>query len=546
MGKIIKKGTVGPGTNFVSRSQAIKKLQISLADFRRLCILKGIYPRVPSKKLSGPNTTYYLKKDITFLAHEPVLNSFREIKVHKRKVAKRAHRGERSRAKMLKVMAPTYALDHIVRERYPTFVDALRELGDCLSLICLFAHLPAEKGVDPRVISNCKRLLDEWHAYLAETRAVSKSFASIKGMYYQANVEGVPIVWVEPHQYLAEPNADVDFRVMRTFIEFYSTMLGFVLFRLYGSISRPYPPVLVDYTTKVWTPVEREEVEEESEESEGSGEDGEVVEREEKTKTPTWTLSQKIFKGMVVAFSREIPHHPLWLTCTSAGATVIPFACLKDSDLTPTHFVVDRPPHHMDKVVGARIPGCEYLQPQWFFDSLNHVVRLPTSEYLTSVDALPPHLSPFAQQIDMRFQDGHIPERANEIEMYVKQAKARELGVDLAELEQRERDERGEEQGAEDEESQGEAVSDEEEDVVVEEGADAGDVVEANVTLEEDELEVRKAMLSKKQARVYSRMKRHDQVREERRERLTEKVAAKGAAKPEKKAKKGKKGKKSQ
>lgn len=42
MGKEIKKGTRGPNTNYITRTKATRKLQISLNDFRRLCILKGI------------------------------------------------------------------------------------------------------------------------------------------------------------------------------------------------------------------------------------------------------------------------------------------------------------------------------------------------------------------------------------------------------------------------------------------------------------------------------------------------------------------------
>jgi pescadillo protein len=68
MGKKIKKGKVGPSKEFISRSKAIKKMQVSLKDFRRLCILKGIYPREPPKSLRKLNKTYYHVKDISYLS----------------------------------------------------------------------------------------------------------------------------------------------------------------------------------------------------------------------------------------------------------------------------------------------------------------------------------------------------------------------------------------------------------------------------------------------------------------------------------------------
>ena len=42
MARLKQKGKAGAAKAYVTRSAAVKKLQISLADFRRLCILKGV------------------------------------------------------------------------------------------------------------------------------------------------------------------------------------------------------------------------------------------------------------------------------------------------------------------------------------------------------------------------------------------------------------------------------------------------------------------------------------------------------------------------
>jgi len=41
MGRLRQKGKAGAAKAYVTRTKAVKKLQCSLADFRRLCILKG-------------------------------------------------------------------------------------------------------------------------------------------------------------------------------------------------------------------------------------------------------------------------------------------------------------------------------------------------------------------------------------------------------------------------------------------------------------------------------------------------------------------------
>lgn len=67
---------------------ALKKLQISLSDFRRLCILKGIHPQQPrhvkrANKGSTAPASFYYAKDIQYLAHEPILRSLRDHKVRR-------------------------------------------------------------------------------------------------------------------------------------------------------------------------------------------------------------------------------------------------------------------------------------------------------------------------------------------------------------------------------------------------------------------------------------------------------------------------------
>lgn len=120
---------------------------MQIKDFRRLCILKGIYPRDPSQKKAGDKKTYYHIKDIRFLSHEKLLDKFRNIASHLKRYRKAKIRGDETKAKSLKSSTPKYDLKHLVKERYPSFVDALRDLDDPLCLVNLFATLQNHKGL---------------------------------------------------------------------------------------------------------------------------------------------------------------------------------------------------------------------------------------------------------------------------------------------------------------------------------------------------------------------------------------------------------------
>ena len=139
----------------------------------------------------------------------------------------------------------------MVRERYPRFIDALSDLDDALTLTYLFAALPSEKNIKPKVINSAKSLAAAWGAYCATAGCITKSFISVKGVYLEATIKGNPIRWIVPHSFTQFMPDDVDYRVMSTFFEFYETLLHFVMFKLYNDIGVRYPLPLVDSVGEV-------------------------------------------------------------------------------------------------------------------------------------------------------------------------------------------------------------------------------------------------------------------------------------------------------
>jgi pescadillo protein len=244
LGKVQKKGHKGIAAAFVTRGKALKKLQLTLKDFRKICILKGVYPRDPSKKAEGRDKTYYHIKDITYLAHEPILNKFRELKTFMKKISRNAGLKNYSETRRQNFVKPEYTLDHIVKERYPNFVDSLHDLDDALCMIFLYAALPASHTISITHTQRCQALAREWQYYVAKSHSLQKVFVSVKGIYYQVTINGVDITWLVPHAFTQHMPSSVDYRVMTTFVEFYETLLKFINFKLYHSIGLSYPPKL--------------------------------------------------------------------------------------------------------------------------------------------------------------------------------------------------------------------------------------------------------------------------------------------------------------
>lgn len=232
---------------YLSAENRNQSHEANITFYRRICIFKGIYPRAPrsakkANKGSTAPTTFYYTKDIQYLLHEPVIQKFREHKIFARKLSRALGRGEVSDAKKLDDNRPRYTLDRIIKERYPTFLDAIRDLDDALSMLFLFAAMPATDRVSAKVTADAERLCNQWMAYVARERALRKVFVSIKGVYYEAEIKGQEVVWLVPFKFPQNIPADIDFRIMLTFLEFYVTLLQFVLFKLYIDAGLVYPP----------------------------------------------------------------------------------------------------------------------------------------------------------------------------------------------------------------------------------------------------------------------------------------------------------------
>lgn len=346
------------------------------------------------------------------------MKTLREMKIMNRRIKYAESINDKKLKRMRLNKYPELKLDHVVRERYPTFIDAVKDLDDCLTLLFLFSTFPALKSVTRTQTALCRRLTIEFMHFVIASKALRKVFVSIKGYYFQAEIKGELVTWIVPHYYPYQPQAksEVDFRIMAIFVEFYTIMSGFVNFRLYHSLNLQYPPqfnvsldsdesqikedVFVSERIAALNVDLVKTVEEEGEEpeemdlqlisNEGDSDKIRKMHAREQEKNRLKTL----FKGLKFFINREVPREPLVFIIRCFGGKVswdkncFVGATFDEDDETITHQIVDRP-----SLVKQYISR-DYVQPQWVFDSVNQAKLLPTNKYFLGV-ALPPHLSPF-------------------------------------------------------------------------------------------------------------------------------------------------------
>ncbi|OII76828.1 pescadillo N-terminus domain-containing protein [Cryptosporidium andersoni] len=400
-GRRVKKGVKGESAEYITRTQALKYLQLSLADFRRLCILKGIYPREPKKKLKGADKTYYHSKDILFLRCDPILSKFRDFKVYLKKYKKALSRSDRNKIRSLIQRKPELPLSHIVKQRYPCFIDALRDLDDALTTCALFASLGADDNhnILASTIEQSVKLMDEFMYLVSKCGFLKKSFISIKGFYFQVEILNEKIIWLLPHQFSQRLPDDVDFRVMTTFLEFYHVLLKFVNFKLYQLNNITYPPIIDSSILKSGGRFLSLKAHNLKNLTQCLPTDGLTIQNNS-------TNSKLLFEDLCFFISREVPLVPVAFVIISQGGKIgweNEASPIKRNNSNITHYIVDRPMKFIINEI-EKYPNSEFIQPQWLFDCLNEFILLPTRLYAPG-EILPPHLSPFVNDEEQ----GYIP-----------------------------------------------------------------------------------------------------------------------------------------
>ena len=198
--------------------------------------------------------------------------------------------------------------------------------------------------------------------------------------HFQAEIKGQTVTWIVPHSFGFAQPASVDMRLMSIFVEFYTTVLGFVNFRLFNSLNLHYPPtlatssgeleitssscldILEGVVISIYSPeptaeqedrvmalnqalartlVEPDAVELDKIEVEEGGEAMEAARAEAEARE----RQGKLFNGLRFFLGREVPREPLVFMVRAVGgevswdATVAPGATFASNDPTITHQV---------------------------------------------------------------------------------------------------------------------------------------------------------------------------------------------------------------
>ena len=117
-------------------------------------------------------------------------------------------------------------------------------MDDALCMVNLYANLPSgtTDEHDGDRSNRCSKLSKEFQLWVMRSQSLRKVFVSIKGLYYQASINGQVVTWNTPYNFSQQLPHDVDYRVLLTFLDFYETCIKFINFKLYHDVDLYYPP----------------------------------------------------------------------------------------------------------------------------------------------------------------------------------------------------------------------------------------------------------------------------------------------------------------
>lgn len=224
---------------------------------------------------------------------------------------------------------PIYSIDHILKERYPRFIDALNDVDDALCLINLFANLPKHEllKIKTETVQTCQRLTKEFYLYCSVAQNLKKSFISIKGIYLNVEIMGNEVTWLSPFNYPQKLSFEIDYDIMLSFLELYTNLMKFVNLKLFKDMGLEYPPPaensdltffgfnstdINNIQENVHKKKEKTDIHEEV--NLDSDEIKKILQREEESKT-----LKNLFKNCVFYISREVPNEIFAFAISSCG-----------------------------------------------------------------------------------------------------------------------------------------------------------------------------------------------------------------------------------
>ena len=260
--------------------------------------------------------------------------------------------------------------------------------------------------------------------YCTVSKSFKKSFLSIKGIYYQAEIMGVNITWVVPYQFTQKMPFEIDYNVMNTFLDFYKSLLKFVNYKLYTDVGLVYPPKRMDLQSKDGSKTnlktikemqdvalnklygkEAQDKKDISEEFMNTPEYSQMIQREE-----ALSKMRNLFSNKVFFLNREVPRYSLEFLIPAFGGDFGydgEESLYKEDNKKITHHIMDRVINQSKIQFDVKR---DYIVPQWVYDCINNQILLPASQYKPGSPP-PPHLSPF---VDNKLE-GYLPKRQEEI-----------------------------------------------------------------------------------------------------------------------------------